>query len=51
MKVLKNGIELYSGGYRKESYFKYIPSFKMDVETESDSEESIEEEKSVRLLT
>ena len=45
MKVLKNGIELYSGGYRKESDFEYIPSFKMDVETESDSEESIEEEK------
>ena len=45
MKVFKNGEETFSGRYRKESDFEYVPIYKKKIKTGSLSIESKEDNK------
>ena len=44
MKMFENGKEVFSGGYKKQSDFEYVPIYPKKIKTVSVSEEPIEEE-------
>ena len=44
MKMFENGKEVFSGGYKKQSDFEYVPIYPKKIKTVRVSEEPIEEE-------